>query len=453
MTGLLSAIEDIVGPNGVIEDSARGPGPIVRPTSTREVSEVLALCNEAGQSVVAIGGNTTMVKGTERVQGEIALSLERMNQIEEVDSASRTITVQAGAILQSVQEAAAEHGFLYPLDIGARGSATIGGNISTNAGGNRVIRYGMTRDQVLAVEAVLADGTIVPMQGKALKNNTGYDLKHLFISGEGTLGIVTRATLRLRTLPISECCAWVSVPSFQALTQLLSFVESACEGTLSSFEAMWANYYEFITGELTPHTPPVPHGQPFTVLIEIQGMRPEQNQARFEEILSEALDNALIVDAVIAKSEAERQKLWHIRDDVNQVLQLAPVWAFDVSLAIGEMENYIKEVSAGLTQLWPEHHLHTYGHLGDGNLHLHTAVGDDAPETLHAIEEIVYKGIRARNGSVSAEHGIGLHKTEWLPYTRSDTEIELMQRMKQLFDPKGILNPGKIFGSERAKTN
>jgi len=442
---LLKSIKLVVGETGIIEDSARGEGAIVRPSSTEEVSRVLKLCNDAEQTVVPMGGNTTMVRGTLRVRGEIALSLERMNAIEEIDTQSRTMTVQAGAILQTVQETAEKSGFLYPVDLGGRGSATIGGNISTNAGGNRVIRYGMTRDQILAVEVVLADGTVLPPQGKAIKNNTGYDLKHLFISGEGTLGIVTKAILRLRTLPKSQCCAWVSVPNFSALTQFLSFMEGACEGMLSSFEVMWADYYEFITGDTTPHKPPVAYGEPFTVLVEAQGMQPEENQIRFEEILSEALESELISDAVIAKNETERLALWAIRDDVMQQQQFMPMWAFDIAVGINDMEDYINTLKSELSKLWPDYTCFSYGHLGDGNLHLMIAVGDGSDETHHSIEEIVFRGIRDRNGSVSAEHGIGFDKTQWLSYTRSADEISLMKNIKQVFDPKGILNPGKIF--------
>lgn len=453
---LLKDIEAIVGPGNVLEDEARGPGPIVRPGSTDEVSKVLKLCNDAKQYVVPMGGNTTMVQGTHRMKGEIALSLERMNRIEEIDKASRTMTVEAGAILQTVQEKAEDNGFLYPLDLGGRGSATIGGNISTNAGGNRVFRYGMTRDQVLAVEAVLADGTIIPMQGKAIKNNTGYDLKHLFISGEGTLGIVTRAILRMRPLPKSENCAWVACSSFDAVTEFLTFMDSKAAGTLSSFEVMWKDYYEFITGDLTPHNPPVGHGTPFTVLLETLGANQERDQAQFEEILGEAFEAELIADAVIAKNEAERRALWEIRDDVFQMVHIAPLWSFDIAVAISDMDDYIKTLRGKLSSKWPEHHLFVFGHLADGNLHVIVSVGDGSEEAHHIVEDMVYSGVRDLRGSVSAEHGIGLEKKAYLSWTRSPVEIALMRQMKQLFDPNGILNPGKLFiedGDERPEAS
>lgn len=443
---LMQSIEAIVGPKGITEDENKGPGPIVRPATTEEVSQVLKLCNERGQTVVPMGGNTSLVSGTRRERGELALSMERMNNITEIDQASRTMTVEAGVILQTVQETAAENGFLYPLDLGGRGTATIGGNISTNAGGNRVVRYGMTRDQILALEVVLADGTILPMQGKSIKNNTGYDLKHLFISGEGTLGVVTKAILRMRTLPMSECCAWVAVPSFDALTKFLGYMDGAAEGTLSSFEVMWANYYDFITGDLTPHKPPVAQGAPFTVLIETQGMQPTQNQERFEQILEQAFEDGLISDAVVAKNEAERTAMWEIRDDVHQMGKIGrPLYAFDISVGIADMGNYIAETEEKLKARWSDSILFSFGHLGDGNLHVIVFAGDGSEQDHHSVEEIVYNGVKALNGSVSAEHGIGIDKREWLSYTRSDEEIAIMKQMKKLFDPKGILNPGKIF--------
>ncbi len=445
---LMAKIASIVGENGVIEDEMRGPGPIVRPHNTQEVAAVLKLCNDAGHPVVPMGGNTTMVQGTHRMLDEIAISLERMNEIEEIDEASRTMTVGAGAILQTVQEAAAEKNLLFALDLGGRGSATIGGNISTNAGGNRVIRYGMARDMVLAVEAVLPDGTILPMQGKALKNNTGYDLKHLFIGNEGTLGIVTRAILRLRPLPTSENCAWVSCPSYEALTGFLNYMEAEAAGTLSSFEVMWKDYYEFITGDTTPHSPPVEPGAPYTVLLEALGADQARDHERFEEILAGAYKKELISDAIIAKNEAERRALWEIRDDVFQMAVIAPLFAFDIAVAISDMETYTTKLKATFMDKWPDHKLFIFGHLGDGNLHVIAAVGDGSDETHKAVEEAVYAGVRDLNGSVSAEHGIGLEKRAYLNWTRSPEEIVLMKQIKQIFDPKGIMNPGKLFDDE-----
>jgi FAD/FMN-containing dehydrogenase len=402
--------------------------------------------------VVPIGGNTGFAEATHRDGTELGLSLELMNKIEEVDENSRTMTVQAGAILQTVQEKAVECGFFYPLDLGARGTATIGGNISTNAGGNRVIRYGMTRDQILALELVLADGTVIPMQGKSIKNNTGYDLKHLVIGGEGTLGVVTRAILRLRTLPVTENCAWVGVRDWDSLMGLLRFIDNATAGTLSSFEVMWKYYYEAMTGSTTPHSPPVPHDYEFYVLVEMQGGHQGTDQQRFEEIIVEAYEKGLIGDAAIAKSESERQSMWDIRDDVAQLftsgfidLETLSFYTADVSVAIAEMDDFVKDIQNEFFALTPESKLLVYGHLGDGNLHFITCgQGADAPAPKD-MSEIIYRQVRQRGGSVSAEHGIGLLKKEYLNWTRSDTEIALMKQVKAVFDPNSLMNPGKIF--------
>jgi FAD/FMN-containing dehydrogenase len=445
----LQRLNDLVG---VIEDPARGPGPIARPRSTEDVSAIMKLCTEFKCPVVTIGGNTGLVMGTKRDGSELALSMELMSEIEEVDENSRTMTVQAGAILQRVQETAEKHGFLYPLDLGGRGSATIGGNISTNAGGNRVIRYGMTRDQIIALEMVLADGTVIPMQGKSIKNNTGYDLKHLAIGGEGTIGVVTRAILRMRTFPISQNCAWVGVEDWACLTKLLHFMDTESSGTLSSFEVMWKSYYEAMTGDTTPYAPPVPHEYPFYVLIEFQGGNQERDQARFEEIMIEAYEKGLVADAAIAQSEGERKTMWDIRDDVSQLFENGFIdnkqlsfYSSDVSLAISDMDEFVKEISEELPGADTGSHLFVFGHLGDGNLHVNPCgQGPDVPSPKE-LGEIIYRAVRKRGGSISAEHGIGLKRKEYLNWTRSDTEIELMRQVKRVFDPDNLMNPGKIF--------
>ena len=448
----LQRLTDITGNNGVIEDPSRGPGPIVRPRSTEEVSEIMKVCTEHKVPVVTFGGNTGLVQGTRRNGDELGLSMERMAAIEGIDVAGRTMTVQAGAVLQRVQETAEESGFLYPLDLGGRGTATIGGNISTNAGGNRVIRYGMTRDQILALEMVLADGTIIPMQGPAIKNNTGYDLKHLAIGGEGTLGVVTRAILRMRTFPVSQACAWVAVNDFDSLTKLLSFIDRESSGTLSSFEVMWSDYYEAMTGDSTPYKPPVPHGHPLYVLIELQGGNQERDQVRFEEIMVAAYEQQLVADAAIAQSEGERMAMWDIRDDVNQLFENGFIdvknlsfYSSDVSMPINDMEDFVKEITAEMPGKESGSHVFVFGHLGDGNLHVNPcAQGPDRPSPKE-LGEIIYRAVRKRGGSISAEHGIGLKRKEYLDWTRTETEIELMRRIKAVFDPDNLMNPGKIF--------
>jgi FAD/FMN-containing dehydrogenase len=419
---------------------------IVRPATTAEVSEVLRLCQAAGQTVVTHGGLTGLVGGAKAGPADIVLSLERMNRMEPVDHINRTMTVEAGVPLQKVQEAAEEAGLLFPLDLGARGSATIGGNISTNAGGNSVIRYGMTREQVLGVEAVLADGTVISSMKDVIKNNTGYDLKQLFVGSEGTLGVVTRAVLRLRPLPRSRNTALVAVDSFDQVAEFLRTMDGALGGTLSAFEVMWQDFYHLVVGDGEGHVPPLDGGHSFYVLLESTGGDEDSDRERFERALEEAFEQDLLADAVIAQSKQQRSDLWAIRDDVEAMFtKLYPPMTFDISLSIPLLEEYVREVRSGLTSLWPAARMVTFGHLGDGNIHLVLTVGSLEPEDVHRVEKIVYEALGRHGGVISAEHGIGLEKRAYLGQSRSPQEIALMRTLKKALDPKNILNPGKII--------
>ncbi|MBI1197027.1 MAG: FAD-binding protein [Phenylobacterium sp.] len=455
MTALLKELESTVGAAGVATGEAAAeqafspwarlgrPLAIVRPRSTEEVSRVLKAAHAAGAAVVPWGGRTGLVEGA-AAEGAIALSLERMNAVEAIDRTGSTMTVQAGCVLQAACDAADEAGLFLPLDLGARGSATIGGNISTNAGGNRVLRYGMMRDMVLGLEAVLADGTVVSAMNRLIKNNTGYDLKQLFIGSEGTLGVVTRAVLRLRPKPTSQNTAFLAVDGFDALPRLLRFLEAELSGALSAFEVMWPEFYELVTTEPAKGKPVLPHGHPYYVLVETLGAHPEADAERIETVLGEALEQGFIVDAAIAKSQAERDRMWALRDDVGQVARNGPIVTFDVSLPIPDMEAYVARVRADLTARWPAATCVVFGHLGDGNLHVIAGAGDRS--LRHAIEEVVYAPLRPIGGSISAEHGIGLQKKAFLDVSRSPPELALMRTLKTALDPKGILNPGKVVG-------
>jgi FAD/FMN-containing dehydrogenase len=406
----------------------------------------LKLCHAVGQTVVTHGGLTGLVGGARASADDIVLSLERMNAIEAVDTINRTLTVGAGAILHSVHDVAEEAGLLFPLDFGARGSATIGGSISTNAGGNSVIRYGMTRDQLLGVEAVLADGTIISSLKGVIKNNTGYDLKQLFIGSEGTLGIVTRAVLRLRPLPRSRNTALVAIEDFDRLGRFLRDMDSALGGTLSAFEVMWNDFYKLIVGDGDKHGQPLQPSHGYYVLIESTGGHEDADKSRFEDALEEALEQELIVDAVIAQSKQQREDLWAIRDDIEGLGKaLFPVITFDVSLGIPQMDDYVEEVRKHLTEHWADSKMVVFGHLGDGNIHLVITIGSLEEKEVHAVEAIVYEALGRRQGIISAEHGIGVDKRAYLKHSRSTAEIALMKTLKQALDPKGILNPGKIF--------
>lgn len=419
---------------------------IIRPTNTEEVSGVLKLCHAADQGVVTHGGLTGLVGGARAGKDDIALSLERMNGIEPVDKVNRTVTVDAGVPLQKIHEAAEDANLLFPLDLGARGSCTIGGNIATNAGGNSVIRYGMVRDQLLGVEAVLADGTIISSLSSVIKNNTGYDLKQLFIGSEGTLGIVTRAVLRLRPLPRSCNTALVAIEKFDQLGRFLNDMDAGLGGTLSAFEVMWNDFYRSIVGDGSKHGQPLGSDHGFYVLLESTGGHEESDKVRFEGALEEAFESGLIVDAVIAQSKQQREDLWAIRDDIEGLAQILmfPI-VFDISLGIPQMDKYVDEVRQQLTDRWPDSLMVVFGHLGDGNIHLGITVGGHEPDEVHAVETIVYEALGRRQGVISAEHGIGLDKREYLKHSRSTDEIALMKTLKTALDPKGILNPGKIF--------
>ncbi|TDJ44614.1 MAG: FAD-binding oxidoreductase [Gammaproteobacteria bacterium] len=418
---------------------------LVRPSDTDGVSRALRICHAAGQAVVVHGGLTGVVDGAHAGSGDVVLSLERLTGIEDCDPLGATLTVRAGTTLQQVQEAAEEHELMFPLDLGARGSATIGGNAATNAGGNRVIRYGMMRSLVLGLEAVLADGTVLTSMNRMLKNNAGYDLKQLFIGTEGTLGVVTRLVLRLVPKPASQDTALVAVPDFAALCRLLGHAGAALGGTLSAYEVMWQDFYTFVVNGQSRAAPPLSGEYPYYVLIESLGADPAGDAERFAAVMAEAMEQGLIVDAVIAKSRAEQNSLWSIRDDVVQLLAIKPMFLFDVSLPLTDVETYIRGVRVRLAEAWPDHRLFVFGHLGDGNIHLAIAAGAADGQARTAVEAIVYGPLAAVGGSVSAEHGIGLEKKPYLAWCRSATEIAMMRTLKQALDPKGILNPGKVL--------
>lgn len=458
MIGIVERLSKLLGPDAVLtgervrerksgiwRDAPIDAAAIVRPRTTSEVSQVLALCNEYKQPVVAHGGLTGLVESAVTAPNEIVLSLERLDRIEEIDPVSRTMTVEAGVLLQVLQEAAEEHGLIFPLDLGARGSCTIGGNIATNAGGNRVIRYGMTRDMVLGLEAVLADGTVISSMNKMIKNNAGYDLKQWLIGTEGTLGIITRAVLRLREKPVSQETAIVALDSFTDVTRLLKIVDVELGGTLSAFEVMWNDFYRLVSTPPARQKPPIEQSYPYYVLVEAMGGDVEQDRARLERTLARSYESGLVKDAVVADSEARRRALWALRDDVEQVFQFAPVYIFDVSIGIASMERYVEEVHRRLGAAFEGYRCFTFGHIGDGNLHFAVSVGGEEQEHREAVQRCVYEPLMPEHGSVSAEHGIGLEKKGWLAICRTPQEIELMRTIKRALDPNAILNPGKIF--------
>lgn len=431
------ALDPVVGP---VEADV-----LVKPRDTAQVSAVLRLCHARGQPVVPHGGLTGLVHGAVARKDEIVLSLAGLDAIELVDAAGRTLRAGAGVTLQRVQEEAERHELMFPLDLGARGSATIGGNIATNAGGTRVVRYGMIRSLVLGLEAVLADGTVVCSLNRMLKNNAGYDLKQLFIGSEGTLGVVTRADLRLVPLPRSHDTAFVACADFEAVVRLLRLMDARLGGQLSAFEVLWPEYYALTTSPPAPHAPLLAHGQGLYVLLESLGAEPEADHARMEQALAEALDAGALVDAVIAKSDAERRVMWTIREDVWQTRRYGLPVVFDVSLAVQDMPQYVAALRSGLAERLPRSRAFVFGHLADGNLHVAVTVAEHDAATVAAVERCVYEPLCACGGSISAEHGIGLERKDYLAISRTPAEIATMRALKAALDPRGILNRGKIF--------
>jgi FAD/FMN-containing dehydrogenase len=454
---LLQQLEAIVGSAGILIGKAlegRSAGiwsggelqalALVRPKNTAEVSALMKLCHAAGQAVVPAGGMTGLAGGHVSTATDIVVSTERMNRIEAMDARSRTMVVEAGVILQTVQETAAQDGLMFALDLGARASCTIGGNIATNAGGVRVLRYGMMREQVLGLEAVLADGTVVESMFDVLKNNTGYDLRQMFLGSEGTLGIVTRAVLRLHEAPLAIETALLAVPSWDKVMELLRYFDAALPGALAAYEVLWRDHYELNTGPHSSVDPPLETNTPYYVLMDVFISDHEQGRAKLEALLTTALEQDEIVDGALASSETERGKFWQIRESFEpEQDKFDLIYGYDVSLPLEAMEEYVISVKARLMRRFSDAALLAYGHIGDGNLHFSIYPGVNRDRD--AIDEMVYYPLQALHGSVSAEHGIGLEKKAYLKYTRSESEIALMRRLKLMMDPGNIMNPGKVF--------
>jgi len=420
------------------------PVAVARPASTEEVARTLSICSQADQKVVIQGGLTGLAGGATPRAGELALSLERLAGIEELDPASMTLTALAGTPLQTIQEAAEDAGLLFPLDFGARGSCNIGGAIATNAGGNQVIRFGMTRNLVLGLEAVLADGTIISSMNKMLKNNAGYDLKQLFIGTEGTLGVITRATLRLFPRLPSQCTALCAGTSFSQVVGLLRDLQNRMGGSLSAYEVMWSAYFDYVIGFAEDLRSPFDETFPLYALVEIEGSDQSTDAERFEAALGAALESGLIEDAVIAQSEKDARVFWAIRDGIGEITpSLQPYASLDVSLDIDVMPAFLADMDKELRARYPGIINLVFGHVGDNNLHLFITTGNE--DDLQPILEIGYRITGAHRGSVSAEHGIGVLKRDYLHYSRTDEELDLMRRLKRALDPRGILNPGRVI--------
>jgi FAD/FMN-containing dehydrogenase len=453
-TELAAALPDgVIVPSEQIESRYLGdwihrvedahPAALALPRTTADVATILRVCHARAVSVVTQGGRTGLAGGAAPSTGCVIVSTERMRRIEPVDPASATIVAAAGAVLEAVQRAADAAELLFPLDIGGRGSCTIGGNISTNAGGNRVLRYGMMRDLVLGLEAVLADGTVLTSMHTMQKNNTGSDLKQLFIGTEGTLGIVTRAVLRLFPKPTSRQTALCAVTDYEHVLRLLGTAKQRLGADLAAFEVMWPEFYRLATVVGGLRAPLAP-GHGAYVLVESLGSDPARDELRFQEFVESVVADDTIADGVVARSAKDAEDIWRLRDSSGEFPRTFwPYVGFDVSIPVGAIGRFIDECKARLAARWPDVQTVWFGHVADSNIHIGVRGSEPLPES--EVDVIVYDLVGEYAGSISAEHGIGTLKRAFLDRSRSAAELATMRLLKSALDPTNILNPGKIL--------
>ena len=426
---------------------------LVLPDTPQKVADVMRLCHAHRRKVIPQGGLTGLADGALPADGEVIVSLERLRGIEELDPLAGTMTVRAGTPLQEAQVAAAEQGFLLAIDLGARGSCHVAGNVATNAGGVRVIRYGMARQHVLGLEVVLADGTLLTSLNTMLKNNAGYDLKHLFIGSEGTLGIITRVVFKLEPLPRCVQTAFCAADSYGQALGLLRLAQQKLSGRLSAFEVMWNDFYALASTRLYPHIQPLPATAPLYILLDLQGADANADAALFEALLEEALAQGLISNAALAQSDTDAQDFWRLRDAPAELNRVWPVLeSFDISVPIATMGDFVARLKQDLARDITDAQALFFGHIADSNLHVCITVPEtsEAAFPRQAIQALVYGLVREYRGSVSAEHGIGTHKKAYLDYSRSAEEIRIMQVLKNALDPLHLLAPGRVFDMPEA---
>jgi FAD/FMN-containing dehydrogenase len=461
----LDRLKDAVGAKGFSENpdeiaphleewrgKYKGTSPLLlKPATAAEVSSILRICNETGTPIVTQGGNTGLVGGQIPFHGEVLLSTQRLNRIRTLDESGATLTVEAGVTLAQVQQAASEKNFLFPLSLASEGSCTIGGNIATNAGGTHVLRYGMTRALVLGLEVVLANGTVLDMLRALLKDNTGYDLKQNFIGSEGTLGVVTAATLRLFPKPDVSVVAFAAVPSPTEAVKLLGLLQGRTGGMLSAFELIPRVALEFVTRHVEGTRDPLEAPSPWYVLMEATGGRESNLAATFEHDLEDAIKAGSVTDAVVASSAAQAAALWKLRESISesQKREGASI-KHDISVPVASIPDFLAKATPAVQALLPGARAVSFGHLGDGNLHFNfnSAQAGDDPAFLARWDEVqqaVHDIVKEFGGSISAEHGIGAMKVAQLPRYKGHEELDAMRAIKAAFDPKGILNPGKLI--------
>ena len=467
-TALLEQLVSICGSANVLTEGdlsaweadwrkrARGKAlAVVRPCSTEEVAQVVKACAQAGTSLVPQGGNTGLVVGSvpDDSGTQVVLSLQRMNRVRALDAANLTLTAEAGCILQTLQETARQQGLLFPLSLAAEGSCTIGGNLATNAGGTQVLRYGNARELCLGLEVVTAQGEVWEGLSGLRKDNTGYDLRDLFIGSEGTLGVITAATLKLHPLPAARLTAWAAVPGMDEAVALLGLAQRELSASLTGFEVMGQFALSLVAKHFPQQRVPFHEATPYCVLLENSDHESaEHARAMFEQLLEKALDSGLVTDAVVAENIAQAQQLWHVRESIplaqaEEGLNIK----HDISVPISAIPQFVRETDALLAREIPGVRLVNFGHLGDGNLHynVQAPADSDAQQFLRnqegQVNDLVYGAVRRFGGSISAEHGVGSLKAGELVHHKSPVALTMMHAIKQALDPQNILNPGRVL--------
>jgi FAD/FMN-containing dehydrogenase len=461
---LIARFRAIVGDKYAVTDAAdivpyvteerglfHGRSPLVlRPGSTAEVSAICRLATVHRIALVPQGGNTGLVGGQTPHNGEVVVSTRRLDKIRDIDAASNTMTCEAGVVLQIAQQRASEVDRLFPLSLGAEGSCTIGGNLSTNAGGTAALAYGVAREMALGLEVVLADGRILNNLSKLKKDNTGYDLRNLFIGAEGTLGIITAATLKLFPKPRAVETAFVGLKSPADALKLLSIAQNEAAGALTSFELLSDMAVDFSVRHGIDIRDPLESKHRWYVLMELSSPRDDARPA-LESILAQGLDQGIVDDAVIAANLSQRSAFWKLRDEMSAAQKPeGGSIKHDISVPVAAVPDFIAEANAAVVKLIPGARPVPFGHLGDGNIHYNVSqpVGADTADFLekwHAVNAVVFEIVLRMGGSISAEHGIGVLKRDELPDVKDKVAIELMRAIKAQLDPLGIMNPGKVL--------
>ena len=416
------------------------------PRTTEQVATILTWCHKNDQKVIVHGGLTNLVGATKANLDQLVVSLEKMNAIEAVDTQTRTVTAQAGAILENVLTAAEKEDLFLPLSFGAKGSAQVGGVVSTNAGGLRVFRYGMTRSWVLGLEVVLPDGTIIENLKTLRKDNSGIDLKQLFIGAEGILGVVTKVVFRLIEKPQTRLSAILTTNQFKNVLQTMRYFDQHLGPRLTGFELLWKNTYSTITAEETPYKSPIQKPDNYVIFVEMLGKNVERDSNDLQDACAHSFEHEWISDAAFFDSASEQEECWKIREDVALLEQNAKHnQHYDISIPIDRIGEIIDSIVQNLKNLKGVLDVYPFGHVADGNIHLIVGKENNSEILTQNINDIVYQPLQEIKGSISAEHGIGIDKKPYLHLSRTKPEMELMKAIKLLLDPKNILNPARII--------